>query len=90
MAESPTLRLPAGMRDIVRVLRPGATFLMIAEIYRGAQSKIARLAEKHSRMTLLSPDEHRTLFTESGYSDVAVITESAKGWICAMGKKPSA
>lgn len=82
--------LPAGMREILRILRPGATALVIAEIYKGAPSKIARLAEKLSRMKLLSPEEHRSLFAESGYSDVEIITEPAKGWISAIGKKPSA
>jgi SAM-dependent methyltransferase len=82
--------LPAGMREILRTLRPGATALIIAEIYKDAQSKIARLAEKLSAMTLLSPEEHRTLFTDSGYADVEIMTEPAKGWICALGKKPSA
>lgn len=39
-------------------------------------------------MNLLSIDEHRELFTRTGYSDVKVIEESTKGWICAVGKKP--
>jgi ubiquinone/menaquinone biosynthesis C-methylase UbiE len=82
--------LPAGMREILRTLRPGATALLIAEIYKDPQSKIARLAEKLSAMTLLSPEEHRALFTDAGYADVEIITEPAKTWICALGKKPSA
>jgi ubiquinone/menaquinone biosynthesis C-methylase UbiE len=82
--------LPAGMREILRILRPGATALIVAEIYKGAQSKTARLAEKLSRMTLLSPDEHRTLLADSGYSDVEIITQPEKGWISAIGKKPAA
>jgi len=81
--------LPAGVREILRVLRPGATCLIIAEIYKGAPSQAARLAEKFSIMTLLSPEEHRTLLTDSGYSEVEIITESAKGWIAAIGKKPA-
>ena len=84
--------LTAGVREILRILRPGAAVLIIAEIYKGAQTKIARLAEKHlplPGMTLLSADEHRALLTDSGYSDVQIITEPARGWICAMGKKPS-
>ena len=82
--------LPAGMCEILRTLRPGATALLIAEIYKDAQSRIARLAEKLSALTLLSPEEHHTLFTDAGYSDVEIITEPAKRWICGFGKKPSA
>jgi ubiquinone/menaquinone biosynthesis C-methylase UbiE len=81
--------LPAGMREILRILGPGGTGLIIAEIYKGAPTATARLAEKLSLMTLLSPEEHRTLFTDAGYSDVEIITEPGKAWICAMGKKPS-
>ena len=82
--------LPAGIREILRILRPGAAALIIAEVYKGAPTRTARLAEKHSSMTLLTPEEHRTLFSDSGYSGVEIITEPAKGWISAIGKKPSA
>lgn len=48
-------------------------------------------SEKYSGKTgmkLLSVDDHRELFTTTGYSDVQVIEERTKGWICAVGKKP--
>jgi ubiquinone/menaquinone biosynthesis C-methylase UbiE len=84
--------LPAGMREILRVLKPGGTLVLIAEIYRGAETKTAQLAEKYiskSGMKFLSVDEHRGLFADAGYCDVRIITESGKGWICGIGKKPS-
>jgi ubiquinone/menaquinone biosynthesis C-methylase UbiE len=84
--------IPAGMSEILRVLKPDGTFLIVAEIYKGAQSKMAKLVEKHaprSGIKVLSPDEHRALFSDAGYTDVQIITEPAKGWICAMGRKPS-
>lgn len=84
--------LPADMREVRRVLKPGGMLIIIAEIYKGAETRIAELAEKYlpiSGMKLLSPDEHRELFANAGFSDVQIITESRKGWICGKGLKPS-
>lgn len=84
--------LPAGILEIRRVLKPGGTLLIIAEIYKGAQAKMTRLVEEYAPRTgikVLSPDEHRALFSNGGYSDVQINTEPHKGWICAKGKKPA-
>jgi ubiquinone/menaquinone biosynthesis C-methylase UbiE len=85
--------LPGDMREVFRVLEPGGTLIFIAEIYKGAKTIAAKLAEKYASrtgMTLLSVDEHRELFTNAGYSSVQVIEERDKGWICGMGRKPLA
>lgn len=83
--------LPAGMREICRVLKRGGKLLVIAEVYRGASSAVARLAEKHlpsTGMKLLTVDEHRALLGGAGFTDIEVSTEPAKGWICAVARKP--
>ena len=85
--------LPGDMREVFRVLKPGGTLMLIAEIYKGANTIAAKLAEKYASrtaMTLLSVDEHRELFTNGGYSNVQVIEERGKGWICGAGRKPMA
>jgi hypothetical protein len=37
----------------------------------------------------LSVDEHRELFLRAGFTDVQVIEEYDRGWICGIGKSPS-
>jgi ubiquinone/menaquinone biosynthesis C-methylase UbiE len=85
--------LPGDMREVFRVLKPGGMLILIAEIYKGANTIAAKLAEKYASrtaMTLLSVDEHRELFTNAGFSDIQVIEERRKGWICGIGRKPIA
>ena len=85
--------LPGDMREVLRVMKPGGTFIIIAEVYKGAATAVSRLAEKYASRTgmkLLSVDEHRQLFADAGYEDIQVIEERAKGWICGIGRKPAA
>jgi ubiquinone/menaquinone biosynthesis C-methylase UbiE len=84
--------LPADMREVLRVLKPGGTLIIIAEIFKGANTATAKLAERYlplSGMALLSVNEHRELFANAGYSDIQIIDEPGKGWICGIGRKSS-
>ncbi len=85
--------LAGDMREVFRVVKPGGTFVLIAEIYKGANTMAARIIEKSGARTglkLLSVDEHRELCVSTGYTDVQVVEEIAKGWICCVGRKPRA
>jgi SAM-dependent methyltransferase len=82
--------LPGNFREVLRVLKPCGTFAIIAEVYRGAESRTARLVEEYLPMTgmkSLSPEEHRQLLTDAGYEDAQVIVDAGKGWIFARGRK---
>jgi hypothetical protein len=72
------------MREVLRVLKLCGRLLIIAEIYKGARTRSAKLAEKYlplSGMALLTVSEHRELFTNAGYSDVEVVEAPERGWI---------
>jgi SAM-dependent methyltransferase len=83
--------LPSDMREVFRVMKPGGVAIVIAEIYKGADTASSRLAEKYASRTglaLLSADEHREMCANAGCRDVQVIEERSRGWICAIGRKP--
>ena len=81
------------MREVFRVLKPGGRLVIIAEIYKGAGTVTSKLAEVYaaaSGMKMLTAEEHRQLFTTTGYSAVQLDTLPRKGWICAVGRKAGA
>lgn len=82
--------LSTGVREIHRVLKTGGRLVVIAEVYKGANTTIAKLLEqKASRigMKLLDTEEHRTLFRDAGYSEIQIFKEQSQGWICGIGRK---
>lgn len=83
--------LPADMREVFRVMKPGGAFVIIAEVYKGGKMTEGSLAGQSfsfTNMTILSADEHRDLFTKTGFSDVQILEECDKGWLCCIGRKP--
>ena len=82
--------LHTDMREVFRVVKSGGRLVVIAEIYKGANTTVARLADKCAQMgmTILDVDQPRELFTQAGFSDVEIVTEPHKGWICGVGRKP--
>jgi ubiquinone/menaquinone biosynthesis C-methylase UbiE len=80
--------LAADMREVFRVLKPGSSFILIAEVYKGGQKMAKKLSEKHVEMKILSVEEHCELFARTGYAEIQVIEEREKEWLCGIGRKP--
>jgi len=81
--------LPADMREVLRVLKPGGRLVILAEAYKGGKhDKPLQKVAEWTKMAILSVDEHRELFSRAGYSDVQMIEKYDKGWLCGIGRKP--
>jgi len=83
--------LVADTREILRVLKPGGTFILIAEAYKGGKydERLKKLDQLRGelRFTHLSIAEHRNLLSEVGFSDIEIIEDYERGWVCASGSK---
>jgi ubiquinone/menaquinone biosynthesis C-methylase UbiE len=77
------------MQEILRVLKPGAALILIAESYAaGKHDMLQRPVMRLLSSKPLSADGHRKLFSAAGYRNVQIFEERGKGWICATGRKP--
>jgi ubiquinone/menaquinone biosynthesis C-methylase UbiE len=82
--------LPANVREVIRVVKPGGTFALIAETYRGGPFRLLYgIVMPLLGAAFLSDAEHRDLLTEAGFREVATIHRPGKNWICATGRRPS-
>jgi len=81
--------LPENVREILRVLKPGGTFALIAETYRGGPFRLLYgIVMPLLRAAFLSDAEHRNLLTQAGFTEVATMHTSGRNWICVTGRRP--
>ena len=79
------------LREIERVLKPGAALLLIAETYKGERfEKLMAIPMHLLGARYLTVDEHRQAWIAAGFSDATVDVESRKGWICCVALRNAA
>jgi hypothetical protein len=85
--------LAGDVREVLRVLAPGGRFALIAETYAGSHAALGRWVRRNGNragMTILAPDEHRTLLEAAGFVHVEIHLDAENEWLCAVGQKPAA
>lgn len=81
--------LVAGMKEVLRVLRPGGTLMILAGAYKGGRhSALNERFVQLINVACQSRDELGGLLAAAGYSGVQVFEEVRRGWICGVGRKP--
>lgn len=76
------------LKEVYRVLAENGTFLIVADIYGGAELS-ENETENIRKYNLFnpSPDEFENLLENAGFRDVKIHTKNGTNWICAEGRK---
>ena len=82
--------LPANMQEIHRVLKPGGSFALIAECYRGGPFRFLYGAVMPLLgAAFLTDEEHRNMLAQVGFVRVTTEHRSGRNWILATGCRGS-
>lgn len=76
------------LREVLRVLKPGGRFLLVADIY-GKDGLSERALEniRSYRMNNPTLDEFRSMFERAGFSETSLLTKNGTDWLCVDGVK---
>jgi ubiquinone/menaquinone biosynthesis C-methylase UbiE len=77
------------MKEVLRVLKPGGMLMMIGGEYKGGKyDKRNQRWVELADMAYHSVDEFDRLFCTVGCTEVQVLEDSDRGWMCGIGRKP--
>lgn len=76
------------LKEVYRVLAGKGIFLIVADIYGGADLSDSEIENiRRYKLYNPAPEEFEKLLTNAGFSDVRIHTKSGTNWICAEGRK---
>lgn len=79
---------PENLKEVRRVLATGGIFLIVADIYGGAELSDNEMENiKKYNLYNPTPEEFEKLLVNAGFKDVKIHTKSGTNWICAEGRK---
>ena len=79
---------PENLKEVLRVLKPGGTFIIVADVYNkdGLKEKTLENIRRYE-MFNPTPGEFEDMFKSAGFASVKIHTEPETDWICVEGIK---
>jgi ubiquinone/menaquinone biosynthesis C-methylase UbiE len=82
--------LTSDMREVLRILKPSGKLMLIGEEPKGGMfGDLYQQWAEQFKITYRSVRELGELLSIAGYSNVQTFEEGDRGWICAVGTRPS-
>jgi SAM-dependent methyltransferase len=76
------------LREVLRVLKPGGSLVIIAEVYkRGEHDIVYPLVMRLLGGACPSVREQKDQFAAAGYADIQTFEQSRKGWFCGVARR---